>query len=42
VEQIRQMCAGRTSLFSGNSGVGKSTLIRAIEPTAEAKVGEIS
>ncbi|MBR4063997.1 MAG: ribosome small subunit-dependent GTPase A [Tidjanibacter sp.] len=42
VEQVRELCKGRTSLFSGNSGVGKSTLIRAIEPSADAKVGEIS
>ncbi|MBQ8335104.1 MAG: ribosome small subunit-dependent GTPase A, partial [Tidjanibacter sp.] len=29
-------------LLSGNSGVGKSTLVNAIEPSALAKTGEIS
>lgn len=33
---------GKTTLISGNSGVGKSTLINAISPTSMAKTGEIS
>ncbi len=33
---------GKTTLFSGNSGVGKSTLIKAILPDAQIKVGDIS
>ncbi len=32
----------RVTLLSGNSGVGKSTLIRAIDPSLEVRVGEVS
>lgn len=32
----------KISLFSGNSGVGKSTLVKAILPNAEIKIGDIS
>ena len=31
VEEVRALLAGRTTLFSGNSGVGKSTLVQAID-----------
>jgi len=33
---------GKISLFSGNSGVGKSTLIKAILPNLDIKIGDIS
>lgn len=42
VEEVRSLLTGRTTLLSGNSGVGKSTLIRAIDPTLEIRTGEIS
>ncbi|MBR1962565.1 MAG: ribosome small subunit-dependent GTPase A [Alistipes sp.] len=42
VERVKEMLAGKTSLLSGNSGVGKSTLIGAIDPTIEIRTGEIS
>ena len=42
VERVRELLAGRTTLLSGNSGVGKSTLVRAIDPTLDIRTGEIS
>lgn len=42
VEPLRQLLAGRTTLLSGNSGVGKSTLIQAIDPALTIRTGEIS
>ncbi|MFI3331103.1 MAG: ribosome small subunit-dependent GTPase A [Rikenellaceae bacterium] len=42
ISEIKDRLKDKTSLFSGNSGVGKSSLIRAIEPSTNAKVGEIS
>ncbi len=42
IDEVKDMLKGKTTLISGNSGVGKSTLIKAIEPTIEIKTGEIS
>ncbi len=42
VEEVKQLLAGATTLISGNSGVGKSTLIKAIEPSLEIRTAEIS
>ena len=42
VEEVRRLLSGSTTLVSGNSGVGKSTLIRTIDPTLEIRTGEIS
>ena len=42
VERVKAMLAGKTTLLSGNSGVGKSTLIGAIDPSIEIRTGEIS
>ncbi len=39
---LRERLQGRVTLLSGNSGVGKSTLIRAVDPALEPKVGAIS
>ena len=41
-EALLEACAGKISLFSGVSGVGKSSLIKAMDPTLELKIGEIS
>ena len=42
VERVKEMLQGKTTLLSGNSGVGKSTLIGAIDPTIDIRTGEIS
>lgn len=42
VERVRELLAGRTTLLSGNSGVGKSTLVRAIDPSLDIRTSEIS
>lgn len=42
VDEVVELLRGKTTLLSGNSGVGKSTLVNAIEPSALAKTGEIS
>lgn len=42
VEELRQACSGHVSLFSGVSGVGKSSLIKALDPSLDPRVGEIS
>ena len=42
VDELREACRGHVSLFSGVSGVGKSSLIKALDPSLDPKVGEIS
>ncbi len=42
LERVQELLRDQTTLISGNSGVGKSTLIQAIEPTIEIRTGEIS
>lgn len=42
VEALRDACKGHVSLFSGVSGVGKSSLIKALDPSLDPRVGEIS
>lgn len=42
MDALKAQLSGRITLFSGNSGVGKSTLINAILPDADARTGEIS
>ena len=42
VDRVKAMLDGKVTLVSGNSGVGKSTLIGKIDPTLEIRTGEIS
>jgi ribosome biogenesis GTPase len=42
LDRLREDCKGKVCLFSGESGVGKSSLINAIDPALDAKVGKIS
>ena len=42
VQKLKSMLAGKISAFTGNSGVGKSTLLNAIDSTLGIKTGEIS
>ncbi len=42
VEQVKDLMRGKTCLFSGHSGTGKSTLINKIEPSKNLKTAKIS
>lgn len=42
IDELRQLLKGKVTLFSGNSGVGKSTLINALIPGLGLKTAEIS
>lgn len=42
IEAVNELLTNRRTLLSGNSGVGKSTLIRAIDPSLDIRTGEIS
>ena len=42
VEAVKELLKGKVTLLSGNSGVGKSTLIKAIDPALDIRTGEIS
>ena len=42
IDRLRALVTGRTSVFVGHSGVGKSSLLRRLIPDAEAAVGSVS
>ena len=41
-DTLRQLLAGKMSLLSGNSGVGKSSIINLLVPEAHVRVGDVS
>jgi ribosome biogenesis GTPase len=42
IERLRELLSGRASVFSGQSGVGKSSLLNAIQPNLSLRVGLVS
>ena len=42
VEELRQVVSGKFAAFTGNSGVGKSSILNALEPALKLQVGEVS
>lgn len=42
VDAIRELIAGKVSLFCGHSGVGKSALLNAIDPSLQLRTGAVS
>lgn len=42
LEELKPLIAGKLSAFTGNSGVGKSSILNALEPDFALKVGEVS
>lgn len=42
INDLREICKGKVCLFSGESGVGKSSLIKSLDPSLDPKVGKIS
>lgn len=42
VEELRRAVQGKTVAFTGNSGVGKSSILNCLSPALALKVGEVS
>jgi ribosome biogenesis GTPase len=42
IEELKELMKDKVSMFSGHSGVGKSTLVNALEPTLHLKTKTIS
>ena len=42
IVELRQLISGTVSAFTGNSGVGKSSILNALEPGISIKTGDVS
>lgn len=42
IEQLRKLVSGKTVAFSGNSGVGKSSILNCLAPDLGVQTGEVS
>lgn len=42
IDKVKELMLSKTSLFSGHSGVGKSTLVNALQPGLDLKTSNIS
>ena len=42
VEELRSILSGKFAAFTGNSGVGKSSILNALDPNLNLQVGEVS
>lgn len=42
IEALQQLLAGQSTVLAGLSGVGKSSLLTAVDPTLQLKVGEVN
>ena len=42
IDELRQMFAGKVSVVAGLSGVGKSSLMNAVDPNLQVRVGDMS
>jgi ribosome biogenesis GTPase / thiamine phosphate phosphatase len=42
IDKLKEMMVGKVSMFSGHSGVGKSTLVNTLEPSLNLKTKQIS
>ena len=42
IDELRELLKGKDSIFMGHSGTGKSSIINAIEPGLNLKIGDIS
>jgi ribosome biogenesis GTPase len=42
IDELRDLLTGKVTVLAGHSGVGKSSLIRAVQPSIDIRVGEVS